>query len=69
MIFGRICVICDDFGDYHDEIVVTSIDSSAGGQFVAIICKGRGPSGSPLRRQRLRVIDLIVGGRGEEIKF
>ena len=26
MIFGQICVICDDFGDYHDEIVVTSID-------------------------------------------
>ncbi|KAG2557602.1 hypothetical protein PVAP13_8NG220204 [Panicum virgatum] len=26
MIFGRVCEICDDFGDYHDEIVVTSID-------------------------------------------
>jgi len=26
MIFDRACVICDDFGDYHDEIVVTSID-------------------------------------------
>jgi len=23
MIFGRVCVICDEFGDYHDEIVVT----------------------------------------------
>jgi hypothetical protein len=22
MIFGRVCVICDDFGDYHDEIVI-----------------------------------------------
>ena len=48
MIFGRVCVICDDFGDYHDEIVVTSINFIAGGQFVAIICKGRGPSGSPV---------------------
>ncbi|KAG2652389.1 hypothetical protein PVAP13_1NG352600 [Panicum virgatum] len=26
MIFDRVCVICDDFGDYHDKIVVTSID-------------------------------------------
>ena len=26
MIFSRVCVICDDFDDYHDEIVVTSID-------------------------------------------
>ena len=26
MIFGRVCVICDDFGDYHNEIVVTSIN-------------------------------------------
>ena len=49
MIFSRICVICDDFGDYHDEIVVTSIDSSAGGQFVAIICKGRGSSRAPYK--------------------
>ena len=69
MIFGRVCVICDDFGDYHDEIVVTSINFIAGGQFVAIICKGRGSSRAPLQRQRLRIIDLIVGGRGEEIKF
>jgi hypothetical protein len=22
MIFGRVCVICDDFGDYHDEIAI-----------------------------------------------
>ena len=42
MIFGWVCVICDDFGDYHDEIVVTSINFIAGGQFVAIICKGEG---------------------------
>ena len=69
MIFGRVCVICDDFGDYHDEIVVTSIDFIGSGQFVAIICKGRGHSGSPLRKQRLWVIDLIVGGHEEEIKF
>ena len=69
MIFGWVCVICDDFGDYHDEVVVTSIDFIGSGQFVAIICKERGPSGSPLRTQRLRVIDLIVGGREEEIKF
>ena len=26
MIFGWIRVICDDFGDYHDEIVITNID-------------------------------------------
>ena len=23
MIFGRVCVICDDFGDYYDKIIVT----------------------------------------------
>ena len=26
MIFGWVCVICDDFGDYYDKIVVTSIN-------------------------------------------
>ena len=25
MIFGRVCVICDDFSDYHDKIIITSI--------------------------------------------
>ena len=49
MIFGWVCVICDDFGDYHDEIVVTSINFIAGGQFVAIICKGRGSSRAPTK--------------------
>jgi hypothetical protein len=35
---------------------------------VAIICKERGASGCPQRRQLLRVIDLIIVGRGAEIK-
>jgi hypothetical protein len=39
----------------------------AGGQFVAFIYKGMSASGSSLRGQRLRVIDLIVDGRGEKI--
>jgi hypothetical protein len=32
---------------------------------VTFICKGMGASGSPLWGQRLRVIDLIVDGRGK----
>jgi hypothetical protein len=41
---------------------------SADGQFVALICKERGASGHSQQEQLLRVIDLIVDGRGEEIK-
>jgi hypothetical protein len=69
MIFGRDLVTCDDFSDCHDKIVVTGV-SSTGGQFVAIICKGRdAPRHSQMRTVTLRVIDLVVnGGRGEEIK-
>jgi hypothetical protein len=46
-----------------------ALTSSAGGQFVAFIYKGRGASGKPLCGQRLWVIDLIVDGFGEEIKI
>jgi hypothetical protein len=42
--------------------------SSVGGQFVAFIYKGSGASGSPLRGRGLRVIDLIVDGRGDDFK-
>jgi len=41
---------------------------SAGGQFVAFICKGRGASGRFQRGQLLRVIDLFIDGREEGIK-
>jgi hypothetical protein len=48
---------------------ISSLDS----QFVAFICKGRRGSRtrrtrSPPRGQWLRVIDLIVDGRGEKLK-
>jgi len=42
--------------------------SSAGSQFVAFICKGRGASGRFQRGQLLRVIDLFIDGREEGIK-
>jgi hypothetical protein len=42
--------------------------SLAGGQFVAFIYKEMGASRRFQRGQLLRVIDLIVDGRGEEIK-
>jgi hypothetical protein len=42
--------------------------SLAGGQFVAFIYMGRGASGSPLQGRGLRVIDLIVDGRGDDFK-
>jgi hypothetical protein len=67
MIFGQDRVSCDDFSDYHDKITVAGIDLLADDQFVAFIYKGMSASGSSLRGQRLRVIDLIVDGRGEEI--
>jgi hypothetical protein len=41
---------------------------STGGQSVAFIGKGRDVSGSPLRGQRLRIIDLIIDGRREKFK-
>jgi hypothetical protein len=62
MIFGQDRVSYDDFGDCHNEIAI------ADGQFVVFICKERGAFGSPLQGQRLRVIDLIVDGRGEKFK-
>ena len=68
MIFGPDRISYDDFGDFHDEIAVAASISSANGQFIAFICKGRDASGNPLRGQRLRVIDLIVDRCGEEFK-
>jgi hypothetical protein len=68
MIFGQDLATCDDFGDCHDKIVVAGV-SSAGGQIVVIICKERdAPRHSQMRTVTLRVIDLVVNGRGEEIK-
>jgi hypothetical protein len=42
MIFGGVCVICDDF--VITTMRSSSSISSAGRQFVAIICKGSGPT-------------------------
>jgi hypothetical protein len=65
MIFHQYRVFCDDFDDCHDEIAIVG---SAGGQVVAIMCKGTGASGRPQQRLLLRLIDLIVVGCREEIK-
>lgn len=68
MIFGWVCVSCDALVIATTRSLLHALISSAGGQFVAFIYKGRGASRTPLRGQRLWVIDLIVNVRGEEIK-
>ena len=69
MIFGRVCVTCDDNGDYHDKIVVTSIDFIGRRSICGHYLQGEGSFWEPPTKTMTRVIDLIVGGRGEEIKF
>jgi hypothetical protein len=57
MIFSWDLVTCDDFGDCHDKIDI------AGGQFVAIICKGWDAPRHSQQGHFLWVIDLVVDGR------
>jgi hypothetical protein len=55
-----------------DETIVAGVDfidrRPSGGHY-HIICKGKGASGRLQRRQLFWIIDLIVGGHGEEFKF
>jgi hypothetical protein len=68
MIFCRDHVSCNDFGDCHDEIAVADIDFIGRRPICGVYLQGRGASGCFQRGYVLRVIDLFVDGRGEEIK-
>jgi hypothetical protein len=67
MILGLIFLSYDDFGDCNSEVTV--VGASAGSQYVAIICKRRGVSRHFEQGHLLRIIDLIINGRREEIKY
>ena len=68
MIFGRDRVPCDDFDDCHDEIAAAGIDFIGKRPIYGHYLQGEGAPGHSQRGQLLQVIDLIIDGRGEEIK-
>ena len=47
MISGRICVFCNDFGDCHDKIVVTSIDFIGRRPICGLYLQGEGSFWTP----------------------
>jgi hypothetical protein len=58
------------FDDCNSEVtIVGATDSSADNQFVVIICKRKGVSEHFEQGHLLRIVDLIIDGRGEEIKY
>ena len=50
MIFGRVCVICDDFSDYHDKIIITSIDFIGRRPICGHYLQGEGSFWEPLMK-------------------
>jgi hypothetical protein len=68
MIFGFDLVICDDFGDCHDMVVIAGIDMNDSQPICGHYLLGEGCSWALPTRKVTLVIDLIVDGYGEEIK-